>query len=265
MENMENEKKTTSNGGKKFGFLLLFASIVLILLGGVLMFIEGDSSGGTSTTNTGGKDFTHNGITLKTVSGYQYERVADSISFYNSKNDFYISEIKNNVMSDDELNNVVESLSNGGLQVLDSGSKDLSNGKNLKYILVLSSGNKFMMFYYNAIDSYVVCGNVTASDYDAVKEEIAKVFNGIKIDSSAVSEDVENNDEVVDDGNTPSDGDLSGEMEIQDNTVVNSDSNSIKEDTTTDNNVENTTDIHTNENTDTTTNENQENLDGNTN
>ena len=236
MENMEKEKKTTS-GGKKFGFLLLFASIVLILLGGVLMFIEGDSSSDTNINDNSGVDFTHN------------------------------------VMTDDEFNNLVESLSTNGLQVLDSGSENLSNGKNLKYVLVLSSGNKFMMFYYNALDSYVICGNVTANDYDAIKEEIAKVFNGIKIDSSAVSDDVENNDEVVDDGNTPSDGDLSGEIEIQDNTVVNSDSNSVKEEATTENNVENTTDITTNENTDTnkgentdtTTNENQENLDGNTN
>ena len=255
---MEKEKKTTS-GGKKFGFLLLFASIVLILLGGVLMFIEGDSSSDTNINDNSGVDFTHNGLTLKTVSGYQYERVKNSISFYNDKNDFYISEVKNHVMTDDEFNNLVESLSTNGLQVLDSGSENLSNGKNLKYVLILSSGNKFMMFYYNALDSYVICGNVTASDYDAIKEEIAKVFNGVQIDSSAVSGNVESGDDTTEDGtNNDVDSSVSGEFEIKDGTIVNSETNSIQDGTTTDNNTENNTEettgeIHT---------ENQDAVDG---
>ena len=238
MENTEKEKKTASNSGKKLGFLLLFAAVVLIVLGGVLMFIGGDTSSDTGVKENTLKEISHKGITLKTVSGYQYEKIANGITFYNSKYDFYVGEVHNGVMSDDEFNNLVTSTSADGSQVLDSGSETLSNGKDLKYIVILNGKNKFMMFYYNALDSYVLYGNVISDDYDGAKEEFTKVFKDVQIDSSVVIEDAENEDN----NDTTIDDNLSGELEIEDNTVINSDSNAIQEDSViTDNNTEQNT------------------------
>ena len=95
-------------------------------------------------------------------------------------------------------------------------------------------------------------------------KEIAKVFNGVQIDSSAVSGNVESGDDTTEDDiaedgtNNDVDSSVSGEFEIKDDTIVNSETNSIQDGTTTDNNTENNTeettgDIHT---------ENQDAVDG---
>lgn len=179
-------KNIIKTSNKVFVYGLFFVSVILIVIGVVLSFNLKEEFNDKDNVDGALGTISTSSITLKKVKGYTYSvDEHEIIKIKNDKYTFFIIGVDNFTISDEQLNDISVGFNEAESEIVDKGSKILSNGKDFKYISYINhkSDYKGMIFYYNVLDSYTLTGSIMCNNFNSVYDEVVKIFDGIIINT----------------------------------------------------------------------------------